>query len=259
LRRGAPASAEDAPGCAAAEPAARWYEAGAVIEEQGAEQPRLRVVVNGWIGCSRSLADGRRQILHIGVPGDFCGLPSLHPQPSCCSTVALTRARVADLGPLADTLRRGDPQSRRLAAHVRDTAARDFAALTEHLVRLGRRSAVQRTAEVMLDLYRRLSRAGLAQGSTMPFPLTQEVLADYLGLSLVHTNRTLQQLRGRGLIDYRAGRLTFRDPAGMALLCGLDPQELLRLPGRSSMATGRHRTAASAAALPSFDLRKPGS
>jgi CRP-like cAMP-binding protein len=94
------------------------------------------------------------------------------------------------------------------------------ARLVRHIVRLGRMSAYDRLADFFLELHERELRAGLADRRTLSMPLTQEALADHLGLSIVHVNRTLQQLRHDGLIDYEGGRVTLRDPDRLADIAG---------------------------------------
>ena len=95
--------------------------------------------------------------------------------------------------------------------------------LFDHIVRLGRQSAFERVTHLLLELHERLAVVGLAFENRFPLPLTQEVLADALGLSIVHVNRTLQQLRRGGLIDTRAGWVTLRDHEQMASLANFRP------------------------------------
>jgi CRP-like cAMP-binding protein len=219
-RVGAPRDMLAPSGSDRAAPAAELsYEAGATVEEEGCATPRLRLVQAGWLAATRTLADGRRQILRLFVPGDLCGVGNAHGS-SQCATMALTRARTADLGPARASVPSESPEHGRLAARIRAAAAADEAALLVHMVRLGRMSAYERTAHLLLELFERLTRAGLAHGSSIPMPLTQEVLADTLGLSIVHINRTLQQLRRQGLITSRPGRIVFPDLDALAQACG---------------------------------------
>ena len=193
-----------------------WRAVGEVIEEEGA-QPSLRLVLSGWAACCRSLADGRRQILQLVTVGDACGLPQPDAEPSRCTTVALTRVRIAEFGALSEIVR--NPATQSLADLVRTAAARERREMLSHIVRLGRMSAYERTGHLLLELLDRQTRTGMAQGASMPLPLTQEVLADTLGLSVVHTNRILQQLRREGHISQRSGRIAFHDPERLASIC----------------------------------------
>lgn len=198
------------------------HSAGATIEEKGAQSRPLRIVLSGWAGCCRKLSDGRRQILHLLVPGDLCGLLNLTPGPSVCSTVALTRVKTVSFGNIEEALRSEGAQQERFAALAARQAARQQEALLAHAVRLGRLSALERTAHLLLELHARLDAVELAEADTISLPLTQEILADTFGLSTVHINRTLQHLRRVGLIRYRAGRLTIVDRCSLAQICGYE-------------------------------------
>jgi hypothetical protein len=102
----------------------------------------------------------------------------------------------------------------------------DAAILREWVVNCGRRSAYARTAHLFCELYVRLEAVGLAHHGGFALPLTQAVLSDATGLSVVHVNRVLQQLRSDGFISFKAGRLTVRDRSGLAAAAGFDPSYL---------------------------------
>ena len=170
---------------------------------RGEDHPRA--IVSGWAAAARHLSDGRRQILQVYLPGDVLGLSPLYMD----EAIALTSVTTVDARPLAAALRD--------AAHPTLGLAWDRAQLArqkqllDHIVRLGRLSAYERTAHLLLELIDRHRRAGLSDGRRMAWPLTQETLADVLGLSVVHVNRILQQLRREGMIALRAGQLVLPD------------------------------------------------
>ena len=83
--------------------------------------------------------------------------------------------------------------------------------MSDHIVRLGRQTAYERMVHLMLEFHHRLQIAGLATNDSFPMPLTQEVMADSLGLSVVHVNRTLQQVRRDGLLEIRSGQVKLLD------------------------------------------------
>jgi len=183
------------------------HAAGATIEAEG-EPASSRVLVAGWAARVKMLSGGGRQILRLLVPGDFCSYAGAG-RPSLSATVALTRTKSVDLGAVTGAALR-DPQTEALIATFAPAPEVEHEALLLHAVRLGRLSARERTLHLLLELWERLTRAGLADGRTMLLPLTQEVLADTLGLSVVHMNRTLQQLRREELIEAQAGRSPWR-------------------------------------------------
>jgi CRP-like cAMP-binding protein len=99
----------------------------------------------------------------------------------------------------------------RLGAAILWAASRDEAMTVEHLVNIGRRSAIQRMAHLILELCERLQLVGLATLSGFDCPLNQHALADALGLSAIHVNRTLRQLRERGLVTLSGHRMLIHD------------------------------------------------
>jgi CRP-like cAMP-binding protein len=190
------------------------------------EASRALFMVSGWAAEERVLSDGRRQILRLILPGDISGLRD---QPTRSGVSALTEVIFADVGALRSLVMAGRVEPA-IAVLWLGFAAQQEARLLDHLTRLGRLSALERTAHFLLELYERLSHAGLAHGLVMPMPLTQEQLADHLGLSIVHLNRVLQQLKRDRLIESRPRQIVFRDLTGLAQLCdyALDAQILGR-------------------------------
>jgi len=83
--------------------------------------------------------------------------------------------------------------------------------MRDQIVRLGRQTAYERMAHFMLELHARLQVAGIASSHTFALPVSQEVLADVLGLSVVHTNRVMQQVRHDGLLETRSGQVKILD------------------------------------------------
>ena len=210
---------------------------GAEVCAEGAAL-RPRVILSGWAARMRLLPDGRRQIFSLLVPGDGLGLCP-RPQPlglSAC--VALTRLETADAAMLRDAA--DDPASGLGLACAR-AACLEEAQVLDHVMRLGRQTALERTAHLFLELRWRLAAVGLAAESRFPLPLTQEVLADALGLSIVHVNRTLQQLRREGLIEMKSGWVELLDREGLSELADFAPPAVPRpLPERRSFAVGLH-------------------
>ncbi|KQW80782.1 Crp/Fnr family transcriptional regulator [Brevundimonas sp. Root1279] len=179
---------------------------GAVVEEM--EPLRPRFLVSGWAARVRWLADGRRQVIGLVLPGDGVGICE-RPQPlALCAMTAVTPVELVDASTVARQVFGPDgPQARDLSVALAMSAAMDEAHLIDHIVRLGRQTAIERMAHLLLELRFRLALVDLAQDDEMPLPLTQEQLADALGLSAVHVNRTLQQLRREGLIELGQGRV----------------------------------------------------
>jgi CRP-like cAMP-binding protein len=194
------------------------HAAGSIIEPEGSFEPRLRILLTGWAARARFLPDGRRQIVRVLIPGDLCGVTRPN-TPTTAATIALTQARTADQGALTG-LDPSDPSHSRLDALISANVAAEQAALLTHLLRIGRMTAYERTAHFLLELHERLTRANLGQGRVLPLALTQEMIADTLGLSAVHINRVLQDMRESGRIYYSRGRFAIPDPMRLAATCG---------------------------------------
>ncbi|WP_374468819.1 Crp/Fnr family transcriptional regulator [Phenylobacterium sp.] len=170
---------------------------------EGQASRRARFVVSGWACRQRVLPDGRRQIFGFAVPGEAIGVGERPPTPALGSTVALTALETVDAEPVVEAALAGRAPG--LARALQQSQFLEQALLLDHMVRLGRQTAYERVAHFLLELQNRLQIAGLGDQQRFPLPLTQEIMADVLGLSIVHVNRTLQQLRREKLIELRSG------------------------------------------------------
>jgi CRP-like cAMP-binding protein len=193
--------------------------AGEELIAEGETGGRARFVISGWASRQRVLPDGRRQIFGFALPGDVCCHRSAQPSP--CSVVALTALETIDAEPVLKAAQSG--QAPGLARALAQEQVVDQALIYDHMVRLGRQTAYERVAHFLLELSTRLEIAGLGDGRRFPLPLTQEVLADVLGLSIVHVNRTLQQLRREKLIELRSGVAILLQPAALAEIADYRP------------------------------------
>jgi CRP-like cAMP-binding protein len=187
----------------------RWDPAGAeLVRDRKPLNPR--VLVSGWAARVRWLEDGRRQIIGLILPGDGLGL-CRRPQPlALCPVLALTPIQTLDATPLMQAV--SDAARHPNLSHaINVAAALDEAWLMDQVVRLGRLTAYERLSHLILEIRTRLQVLGPEVDGQIPFPLTQEMLADATGLSMVHVNRTLQQLRREKLIELGQGRLKILD------------------------------------------------
>lgn len=202
----------------------RPFAAGREIVHQGQSDRAVYILVSGWVCSYKTLPDGARQIVDFQIPGDFLGLRSTLLQTSDHSIEAVTDIQVCEV-PFGDLLAAfaGTP---RLATAVLWAASRDEAMVVEHLAGLGRRAAPQRVAHFLLELGARLALVGFGTKAGYACPLTQYLLADALGLSAVHINRVLRQLRELGLVTFRDGTVVFDDYRGLVALADFDPAYL---------------------------------
>src|SRR6478672_13012444 len=167
-------------------------EPGISFLREGASSEQLYTVLSGWAFRYNMLDDGRRQILNYALPADMLGLQGALMNEMEHSVEALTPLVlcVFPRGKLWDLYSRLPS----LAFDITWLAAREAQLVDEHLVSLGRRTALERAAYLLLHLFVRAEESGLVKDSTIQFPFTQLHLADTLGMSLVHTNKTLKRL-----------------------------------------------------------------
>lgn len=187
---------------------------------EGDTQRKPRFVVAGWAARQRVLSDGRRQIFSMILPGDNFGVAPRNAPPAPWTVVALTALETVDAEPVLDAALDGCCPG--LARALTAAALEEERLLLDHMVRLGQQTAYERVAHFLLELQRRLQMAGLGDSQRFPLPLTQEILADALGLSIVHVNRTLQQLRRERLIELRSGVAILLQPEALADIAGCE-------------------------------------
>lgn len=189
------------------------------------EQPQfIYVLLEGWAARYNALPDGSRQISAFVLPGDFCDLGATVLERMDHSIVALTPVKVAYVSrALFGQLTRGRPG---LVHALRWATLVDEAVLRAWIVNLGRCDARARIAHLMCELHARMKRIGLVRDGLFDLPLTQEQLADALGLTAVHVNRVLQRLRADGLIMLQSRSLTLLDADRLRSAAGFDPNYL---------------------------------
>ncbi len=175
--------------------------AGSTILTQGQSSEAIYTVMKGWGFRSKTLDDGREQILNFIMPGDLIGLQGavleeMGHSVDASSDMLLCVFERQKLWSLFSKF----PS---LAYDLTWLASREEQLLDEHLITLGRRSAMERVAHVLVLLHDRAVETGAAPEGTMPFPFSQQQLANTLGLSLVHTNKTLRKLAARGAMAWR--------------------------------------------------------
>lgn len=188
------------------------------IVHEGQTGHKVYSLQDGWACSYKILPDGGRQIITFPLPGDCVGLRSVLLRTSDHSFSALTDAVVSSID--ASRITRIFNDFPRLGAAILWTASRDEAMVVEHLVSIGRRSAVERTAHFFVELCERLRLVGLVSNDSFFCPLNQYVLADALGLSAIHVNRVLRQLRELSLLTIRAREVIIHDWAGLKALAG---------------------------------------
>lgn len=169
------------------------------------------ILATGVAGLAHQVRSGARQIVELYLPGDVMGFG---PQPFAgLISIALTKTSMIAAPDFGSASHNGQ---RVLASHLQGLALERQFLHMNHIVRLGRATAYLRVANLIAEFHWRLHQRGLASASAFVLPLTQEHIADALGLSVVHVNRTLQQLRKEKLIRHEPGRLIHVDASRLA-------------------------------------------
>ncbi|MCA1454576.1 Crp/Fnr family transcriptional regulator [Bradyrhizobium sp. BRP22] len=169
----------------------------------------VRVILSGWLCRYKTLEDGRRQIVNFILPGETCDayaylLSTLDHSIATLTPVVYAEVKRAQFEALV-------ARDRSVAEAFWCETLVNSAIQREWAINLGRRLALERVAHLLCELHERLRPVGLIEGNSCAFPVTQMDLADATGLSVVHLNRTLQELRSAGLILLRERTLTITD------------------------------------------------
>ena len=194
---------------------------GMLIIVEGERNPSLYTVLSGWGFRYKILEDGRRQILNYVLPGDMVGLQGNVMTEMQHSVEALTRMTLCTFERSRfSALFRDHPS---LAFDITWIASREESMLDEHLLSIWRRTARERAAYLLafLDARAKATMNGSAEGYQLP--LTQQHVADTLGLSLVHTNKTLRKLADQGLVKWLDRGCQVVDPEGLYRVAGWRP------------------------------------
>ncbi len=188
------------------------------------------VVLSGVTAREVLLDDGKRQITALHIPGDFVDLHAFLLKVMDHSVVALTDCEAAYV-PHRDLLRVME-RSPHLGRLLWLSTVVDGAIQRAWITSAGRRSATAHFGHLICELYLRLEAVGLASEGRFEFPVPQNELADALGFSLVHVNRTLQDLRATGLVSWKGSAVSILDFDGLARMSQFDPTylNLIRMP-----------------------------
>jgi CRP-like cAMP-binding protein len=194
------------------------------VIRHGEELQHSLLLLSGWLARAMDLPSGQRQIAELHVPGDFADLHSFTLKRLDHDVVALTRCRlgVVPHQRLTEITERFPHLTRMfwLMTNI------DAAIQREWTLSLGQRDAISRMAHLLCELDVRLGVVGLSQNNSYDFPLTQVELGESLGLTSVHVNRTLQELRRRGLLDLENRRVAIHDLEGLKAVAQFDPAYL---------------------------------
>ncbi|PZN95349.1 MAG: Crp/Fnr family transcriptional regulator [Hyphomicrobiales bacterium] len=202
----------------------RLLRKGEELVSQHSQPSESCIVLSGFTAREVVLDDGKRQITALHIPGDFVDLHAFLLKVMDHSVVALTDCEAAYV-PHRELLRVID-RSAHLGRLFWLSTVIDGAIQRAWITSSGRRAATAHLGHLICELYLRLQAVDLARDGTFSFPVAQGELADALGFSLVHVNRTLQELRATGFVRWKGSTITILDFDGLAVLSQFDPTYL---------------------------------
>jgi CRP-like cAMP-binding protein len=180
---------------------AKEFPAHTAIVREGERPQQSGLLIDGFACSSKTTDAGKRQILSIYIPGDIPDLQSLHLHVMDHDVTTLSRATMGFIP--HEALRALNRERPAVGEALWRETLIDAAVFREWIVNVGRRSAVMRLAHLLAEIGRRLQAMGLAPGDRFELPMTQLDIADALGLTPVHINRVVQELRRAGLLELR--------------------------------------------------------
>ena len=195
-----------------------------MVVRSGEELTVSLLLLDGWLARSKDLAGGERQFTELQVAGDFADLHGFTLKRLEHDVMSLSDCKIAVV-PHEDLLRLTE-QFPRVGRIYWFCTNMDAAIQRELTLSLGQRSAISRMAHLFCELYVRLDVVGRTRDNGYEFPLTQRELSECLGLTVVHANRTLQELRRRGLVELENRHLKILDRRGLEGLAEFDPAYL---------------------------------
>jgi CRP-like cAMP-binding protein len=234
-----PLSAAETRALEAAAGAVRLHRAHEDLVREGTSADHIGLLLSGFAYACRMLPDGRRQIVSYLIPGDLCDSRQLLLLAAPHTISTLTAANVLPFG--RDALLEAIARYPRLGQALCYLALQEEMIGREWLVNVGQRTAIERLAHLLCEIFTRMQRVGLTDGRRCELPLTQVELADTLALSTVHVNRTLQELRRKGLVSLSSGLLEIHDLAALQSVALFTPDYLQ--PGRERSERPRRRAA----------------
>ena len=194
--------------------------AGQTLIHEGQTDAPLYTLLDGWAFRFKTLRDGRRQILNFLLAGDYIGVQQKMSDAAAHGVETLTDTLFCVFQ--RDALWELHRKSPSMGFNITWLTAHEESMVDDTLLSVGRRSAEERIASLLILLFKRAAALQADGGAAgVPFPLTQQHVADGMGLSLVHTNKTLRKLERRGLHRIDEGRLYLRDVKTLARLADL--------------------------------------
>ena len=224
----------------------RHFERGATIQAEGVPTHSLDLLLDGWAASAVGLADGSRQLVMLNLPGDLLGLPGLAVQKSIDTVIALSPVAAVEIQ--SEALLKMFWSEPGLAARLYLVAQEERVMAMERLALVGKAPAIARVAALFVRLGERLAKLGCGSAREYEIPLTQKDIADLVGVTAVHLNKMLRELRTAGIITLKKHKLCLLKEAALWDLAQIEPWDTTQpfpLSGGGTRQTG-HEAAARA-------------
>lgn len=194
---------------------------GAMLTLEGDFADHALLLLDGWIGLSKTLPSGDTQIVDVMLPQDFALIGTELVPVAACTIEALSDVEYIAIRP--DAANGPDPEAARLRRYMAAAILVAQSRTSERLLRLGRGNAATRIAYALIELHTRLEAVGRTDGMTFGFPITQQKFGEFTGLTNVHVCRTLRRFEREGLIRHPDSRsIALTDIRALAALADLD-------------------------------------
>ncbi len=195
-----------------------------ILYREGDVPDEVYTLFEGWVLIYKTLEDGKRQVLRIALPGDFLGYHADLDAPldhaavaaSSCTLCAFPRKMVKKMVAT-------QPE---LAMRLLEIQSQIMQDCHERMASIGQKSAIQRVASLFLELFRKMSERGGVVNNSIEFPLTQDDIADAIGVTPVHVSRVAKELREKHIVDCGHGRMHLYDLAALAEVAGVSLSEM---------------------------------
>lgn len=197
------------------------FRAGEDISPEGGRPTHVRMMLSGWARRYKTLSTGHQHTMAFLIPGDLCDVHITLLDVMDHSIGALSTCRVGNIH--RDALARLIYQDGPLGRALSWATLVDEAILREWLVNLGGRQSANRLSHLLCEMYLRAKAVGLVTDASFYFPLTQGEVGEALGISGVHANRTIQDLRARGWISFSSDTVTIHEFQALAKFADFDP------------------------------------
>jgi CRP-like cAMP-binding protein len=210
------------------QPHSKCHPAGSEISGTPDQPARPRLIVSGWACRERILPNGRRQLLSILLPGDLIGGCTSQRALDLVEVVAISNVRAINVAGLLRVVEEHPEEYSGIARGISLLRFCEERRLIDHMIRLGSQPALQRVAGFLLELFQRCRAIGYVSAGSFVMPLTQEMLGNALGLSVVHVNRVMRQLKLNNLIDLHGGIIKILDVRGLGRIAEMPGSEPVR-------------------------------